>query len=366
MARTSSRPIGYLDANRLVNIPREHWNAHEFSFYLHDQLLQMLVQYEQSGVHNVVVEALRKAAIGHEERFEDLDILGFMKANGFMKPYEHHILSHVSLAVTGDLLNFLYEALSAFEKRKFSVGFSLLRKPMKEHLLFLCWLLADKDDFLARFEANNHATLNNLSKERKVEIFAEAITKIATPSMFNADLIWDIIYSKNNTNSFEPLFQRATHLVTSMGDLLKTEDRSLNFVFEHPGDNQFFNRLYSFLPYILIFTVQVGLEVFNRIHRANKLTYSHLVVTTMGCYEALFSGSRAQNVAKILNKAFHNFLKCAHCKKSLHITKGNGIELFLKEHMECTHCSLSSPVPLYWLFGLANFSVTSEVDANTD
>ena len=40
--------------------------------------------------------------------------------------------------------------LAWFEKRKFAVGYALLRKPLKENLLFLSWLLADQDDFINR------------------------------------------------------------------------------------------------------------------------------------------------------------------------------------------------------------------------
>lgn len=349
--------IGFIEFDRLANIPPRHWKTHEFCFYLHDQLLHMLVQYEQSGAHNSVVEAFRNAVKGHEEKFEDVDILDFLKKHALVKPYEHHILSHVSLGIMSDMLNFLYEALTAFEKRKFSVGFSLLRKPLKEHLFFLCWLLADSSDFISRFEANNHETLNHVSKDRKIQIFSDGIQKLATPSLFSADLVWNMVYSKNHTNSFEPVFQKATHLVTSMGDLLKTEDYSLNFIFEHPYDDYFFDRLYSNLPYLLILAIQIGLEAFNRIHEANKLTYSHLIITTMGCYEALFMDGRSQRVAKMLNNTLKELLNCAHCKAKIRITKKNAVGLFLQEHAVCSKCGLLSPVPLYWLFGLANLNV---------
>jgi hypothetical protein len=311
------------------------------------------------------VEAFRKAVKGHEEKFEDVNILDFLKQHDLVKPYEHHILSHVSLGIMADMLHFLYESLTAFEKRKFSVGFSLLRKPLKEHLFFLCWLLADSSDFITRFESNNHETLNHVSKDRKIHIFSDAIQKLATPSLFSADLVWHMVYSKNHGNSFEPLFQRATHLVTSMGDLLKTEDYSLNFIFEHPYDDYFFDRLYSNLPYLLILAIQIGLEVFNRIHEANKLTYSHLVITTMGCYEALFMDARSQKIANMLNSNLKKLLKCAHCKATIRITKKNAVGLFLQEHAFCAKCGLFSPVPLYWLFGQANLNVV-HVDERQD
>ena len=358
--RAPANSIGYLAPERLANLSEKYWSAHEFCFYLHDQLLHLLRQFEQSGAHNIAAEAVRKAVASYKEPFADIDLLDFMKANGLEKLYEHHLLSHATLAITADMLNFLYEALSAFEKRKFSVGFSLLRKPFKEHLLFLSWVLADKDDFLGRFEFNNHKTLNNLGKDKKIEIFSAAAKATAFPEMFCGELIWGIIFSKTSPNSFEPLFQKATHLVTSMGELLKTEDRSLNFIFSDSSVDYFHDRLYQFLPYILIFTIHVGLEVFGRIHKINKLTYTHLIFTSIGCYEALFGNARSQKIAKLLNKTFSEILKCTHCKRAFRISKSNAIELLLKEQIYCKHCRLSSPLPLYWLFGQTNVSVNNE------
>lgn len=349
--------VSYLDVNRMLAIPQKHWPAHEFSFYLHDQLLHIFAQYEQSGVHNVVTDAFMEAIKGHEDKFEDIEILQFLKKNNLVRPYEHHILSHVTLGIVNDMLNFLYEALSAFEKRKFSVGFSLLRKPLKEHLFFLCWVLADKEDFISRFEGNNHRTLNNVGKDRKIELIDKAIKKVATPSLFNSDLIWNMVYSKSHGKSLEPLFQRATHLITSKGDLLKTEDYSLNFIFIHPNEDYFFEQLYGCLPYILIFTTQIALAVFNRIHNVNSLTYSHMVLTTMGCYEAIFLDGRSQSITKILNKSFKDILKCAHCKQPLQINRGNALEIYLREQCVCSLCGIKTPTPLYWLFGLANLKL---------
>lgn len=322
----------------------------------------MLTQYEQSGAHNAVMAAFEDAIRGHEKEFEDIDILDFMKKHDLVQPYKHHIMSHVVLGLTADMLHFLYEALRAFEKRKFSVGFSLLRKLLKEHLFFLSWVLSDDDDFIKRFEANNHETLNNVTKERRLDIFAHAIARLATSELFDSTLLWEMIYSKNHSNGFEPTCQRATHLITSKGDLLRTEDYSLNFVFEYPGNDHYYEFLYSKLPYILIFIVQVALELFNQIHVINRLTYSHLVFTTMGCYEALFLDGRSQAIAKMLNRQLRELLTCVHCEAAITITKRTAPALYLMEQVECKSCGLSTPVPLYWLFGKAKVNIVRDDD----
>ena len=91
----------------------------------------MLTQYEASGAHNIVHDAFLEAIRGREEEFYGVNVLALLKEKGLEEPYRHHIISHVIIALTADMLHFLFEALSAFEKRKFSVGFTLLRKALK-------------------------------------------------------------------------------------------------------------------------------------------------------------------------------------------------------------------------------------------
>lgn len=354
------KTIGTLDETRLALVPPRHWKAHEFCFFLHDSLVQLLVEYESSGAHNWVTEAFQTILAERGIKDGKIDILSFMKEHNLVEPYRHHLISHLVLALTSDMLHFLYEALSCFEKRKFSVAFSLLRKPLKENLLFLSWLLGNEDDFLERFAAHNYQTLNGVGKDRQIEIFAAAIKKLATADAFDANLIRDIIYSKNHDAGFEPIWQRATHLITSQGELLKTKDYTINFIFESPTTEHYFDRLYSKLPYLLIFVTQVTLECFGLILKVNEKTFSHLVITTMGCYEALFLRSRSQPIARMLNKTLESFLKCIHCEAPLRIDRHNAPTLYLAEHMQCKSCGLVSQVPLYWLFCVAKVSIDRE------
>lgn len=355
-----TKTIGILDETRLALIPSKHWKAHEFCFFLHDSLVRLLVEYESSGAHNWVTEAFQKVLTEQGVENGEIDMLSFLKKHNLVEPYKYHLISHLVLALTSDMLHFLYEALSCFEKRKFSVAFSLLRKPLKENLLFLSWILGDEDDFLERFSANNYQTLNGVGKDRQMEIFAAAIKKLATDDAFDASLIREIIYSKNLGSGLEPIWQRATHLITSQGELLKTEDYGINFIFDNNADDHYFDILYSKLPYLMIFVTQITLVCFSLILKVNEKTFSHLVITTMGCYEALFLKSRTQPIAQMLNKNLDSFLKCIHCEAPLRINRDNAPTLYLIEQMQCKSCGLVSQVPLYWLFSVAKVTINKD------
>ena len=348
--------LGILSEERLELLPSEYWPAHEFCFFLHDKILELLIEYDSHGVKDIVAETFQKviSESGRENEFENVELLAYMKEHDLVKPYKHHIVSHVVLALTADMLNFLYEALSCFEKRKFSVAFSLLRKPLKEHLFFLSWILADEDDFIFRFEENNHISFSGVSKEKRLSIIKKAISKLHLKDAFNEETIWNYVYSKKHVNGFEATWQRATHLTTSKGDLLKTEDYSFNFVFEDVFDDFYYVFLKENLPYIFLYLSQIVLAAFNRIHSVNEKTVNHLILITMGCYEALFLDGRSMSISRMLQKTMGDMFSCIHCEAPFKIKKWNAPMFYLHEKFRCEVCGLVSEFPLYWLLAKSN------------
>jgi hypothetical protein len=358
----SMQSLGIIDKDRLALLPPNYWAAHEFCIFLHDKLVSLLVEYDSNGIQDIVVNSFHKAIkeSGKESEFDNINILQYMKDNELVIPYKHHIVSHLVMALTSDMLHFIYEALMCFEKRKFSVAFSLLRKPLKEHLFFLSWLLADEDDFISRFEANNYISFSGVSKEVRLDIIGRAIQKLHVKDAFNKENIWDYVYSKKQKYGFEPTWQKATHLITSQGELLKTEDYSLNFIFEDVFDDYYYEFLRTSLPYLFLYISQVTLESFNRIHSMNNKTVSHLILTTMGCYEALFLDGRSMSIGRMLQKQLGDLLNCIHCNSLFKIKKRNAPTLYLHEKFLCESCGLESELPLYWLLAQANMTLIDD------
>jgi hypothetical protein len=349
--------IGYLDPSRLLNIPPRHWQAHEFCFFLKDSMVQLLEQYESSGAHTWVTDAFFDAIKSTDNPPEEIDMLSFLREKDLIEPYKFHINSHLVLALTSDMLHFLHEALCCFEKRKFSVAFSLLRKPLKENLSYLCWLIADSEDFISRFSSKNFESMKLPDKDKQLDIYSKTINKLAVSDLFSSDILWNIIHSKNQPAGFEHIWQRATHLVTSYGDLLKTEDYSLNFIFADHSDDWFYDTLYQHLSYVLIFAMQVTLTAFSSILPGNPLTSSHLAITTAGCYEALYFKGNKTPLTNMLNKHLKPFLKCIHCKSDFKILKRHAVSLYLNEQHPCPKCGKNTEVPLYWLFGFCDLTI---------
>jgi hypothetical protein len=81
-------------------------------FYLHDKLVSLLKEYDAHGVQDTVTNAFYETVEKHGklEAFEDVELVSYMKKEGLEKPYKLHIASHVVMALTADMLNYLYEA----------------------------------------------------------------------------------------------------------------------------------------------------------------------------------------------------------------------------------------------------------------
>ena len=352
-----TKSLGLIDHDRLKLIPEKHWKAHEFCFYLHDKIGSMLVEYEKNGAHLKVEDAFLESIEGREKDFEEVNLLEFLKNHNLTPAYHQHIIGHVVFALTADMLNFLYEALTCFEKRKFTCGFALLRKPLKEHLLHLAWVLGDEHDFIARFEKDTSKSLNTVQPEKRFEIYEKAILKLPMTDVFDPEFVCKIIYSKNFDGGFEIVCQKATHLVTSFTPILKTQDYSFNMIFENAFDDQNYHFLYDRFPYLMLLILFISLEAFNRISALNRKTYDHLLLTSTGVYESLFVDGRKQKISSTLTKSFSEFLKCIHCGEELKISKKNAAHWFISERILCNKCGLVSEFPLYWILAYCDIKI---------
>jgi hypothetical protein len=342
----------------LEHIPPHFRLHHEFCFFLHDRMVALLKEYEIAGVHRWVAKGIAEVAAQHE--FEgDVDVLRVLKEAGLSETGKHLLISHLILGLTSDLLHFLYEGLCCLEKRKFAVGFSLLRKPFKENMLFLAWLLGDPEDFLTRFEKDNYTTLNGVKPERRRELLWLAAEKLATKDAFDAELIDRMVFSKEAENGFEPIWQKATHLITSQGANLKTEDLNINFIFNDAGSDHLYDGVYDKLPYLMLFLMQLALRTFSEIAHCNVATTNHLVLISVGTYECL-TGAKQGPLSKQLLKAMRPTLTCLHCNKPFRFNRENTMSMYLQEQAHCGSCGLRSEVPLYWLLARSGVRVVPD------
>ncbi|MEK7738665.1 MAG: hypothetical protein AAB326_01335, partial [Pseudomonadota bacterium] len=197
--------IGYLEYKNVINIPSRYVPSHEYIFFLHDNCAKILVEFESSNISEIGLDYLIDKYLektGNSD-FNIIDILAYYKDNKLDAPYFHFLTSKILSGLIGDLLHFVYEALKNFEKRKFSVAYSLLRKPLKENLIFICWLFNNHENFIDSFEKETYKSLNNLREEKIKLILKETIDKLPLSEMFDYELLYEMIFSKKFSNGLE-------------------------------------------------------------------------------------------------------------------------------------------------------------------
>jgi hypothetical protein len=242
-------------------IPEKYKTIHSYVFELHDILAQIIARGESKGLNSSEFKIKDKDI----ENIKDEDIWNWLKSNGYDDVIKDLIIKQVFFGVLSDMCHFIYEALTCSEKGKLTVTYALLRKPMKDNLLILEWLLSDPDDFLTRFRCKDSINFapDKLSNERKREIIKKA-EDLSDTGLDQHIFIYDLRYSKKETHSLEHLWNKANHIVTTFS-LYKTESENLNFVFSDDESRlEQWDYLYTAMPLLMYHTVEVAITLLNK------------------------------------------------------------------------------------------------------
>jgi hypothetical protein len=173
--------VGLIPRSRLKLIPNRGRLAHSYCFFLNDECVRALVEYEAARAHLVTINL--KSRINAEEfnRLSEDDPVEALARTGYPAEARRVVINTIIMAMVSDCLHHIFEALKCFEKRKIIVGFNLLRKPLKQNLLYLAWMLGDEDRFYTDFTSGNPESLSQkkMGNARR-QIFAKAISKMTS------------------------------------------------------------------------------------------------------------------------------------------------------------------------------------------
>lgn len=340
--------IGIIDSARLANIPKQYHAQHEFCFHLHDLMAGLLVQMEIQKAGHIHFE------IDSEEDRTLLEsgihILDFLQKSGRGHLERRAVVNHVCNALFADMLHFIYEALIALEKRKFSVALALLRKPLKEGLLIAALICADESAFFNKMKTDAKNLLNKkvLDKAGIKNVLRKAMSQTRGSSFTTPDIIYEIIFDFDNDYGFAGLFDKATHLVTEFRRN-QTEDYNLNFIFKDPSDNDIYSgSTYKNLSILLLFLHVMQIELYRRMRNPSKKYQNWMLFTSIGTFEALFTGGRSR-ITSFVNTNFGELMQCPSCEAQLRIKKSDAPRLFISEQLDCARCLTSHHFPLGWL-----------------
>lgn len=342
------KTIGLIDPDRLKNIPEKHRAQHEFCFHLHDLMVALLVQMEIKKAGHIRFEIESE-----EDRrllASGIHILDFLDKSGRGDLERRAVVNHVCNALFSDMLHFIYEALRALEKRKFTVAFSLLRKPLKEGMLIVAQMCADEVTFFDKMKSDAKNLLNRRDlDEAGIKALLEAAMKASRGGSFtNPGAVYDAVFNFQNDLGFAGLFDKATHLVTEFRRN-QTEDYNLNFIFKnHMDDDIYAGGTYAQLAMLILFLHIMQIELYGRMREPSKKYQNWMLFTSLGTYEALFTKGRSR-MTNFVNSNFAEFMQCPVCEAQLRIKKVDAPQLFIGERLDCNQCFTTQHFPFGWL-----------------
>ncbi|WP_054956491.1 hypothetical protein [Paenibacillus dakarensis] len=244
-------------------IPMEFKSIHNYIFELHD-----LIAYISSEASSLEINSMSIKLNSDDVIDEGLDgvlLWNWLESRGhsdLMKKYE---INQVLLAVAIDFCHFIYEALTCSERGKMNVAYSLLRKPFKDNLLLMEWILSDQDDFISNFHNENSEkiAIDKMSEEKKRDIIKKAEI-IGDTQLGQHDFIYELRYSKQAAHGLERMWNRANHIVTTIKHY-KTKSNNLNFVFN--GEEELYEHwgnLYRTLPILMYHSSEIIIKLIER------------------------------------------------------------------------------------------------------
>ena len=274
-------------------LPQKYKELHNLCFYFHDILVQVVVEGENKKLFDTIYSLKKRSDI--EAIKGNDDILEWLSNNGYEDEFKSIVIKQVLIATISDYCHYVYEALKCSEKSKLAITYTLLRKPLKDNLLLFEWIMTNRNEFMEKFKKDsNYYAIDKIDSTKKKMFIEHSVNKIKYSETFNSDFIYNIRYSKKSDYGLEPLWNKANHIVTTSKDY-KTESLNLNFVFSGDVSKESqWNYLYSVLPYLLFYTVEVIQVVLDREIGENK--FEVLIET---------SEKRANKFEKIVSRNFY-------------------------------------------------------------
>jgi len=343
--------IGIIEPTRLEHIPPKHRDAHEVCFFLHDQIARLAVVYEQIGAGHIKVDLVSEEDVAALENAKDP--IEFLIKTGRVEEERRLAINHICAALFPDMLHFIFEGLKALEKRKFTVAFSLLRKPFKEAMPVLAMMCADEEDFVSSFRTGTSAYFDgeNFNAPYKKELISDAIEALGDVNFGDADAIFDMCLNMKNEHGLAQLFDKATHLFTSHKPI-RTEDYNINFIFKDPRDNDVYDTTYYQLSYLLVFVHLMQVELLSRTGFDKKNYLSGFMMSALGAFDSVH-GKGPSEVVKSVNENFSDLMGCGVCGHRVRLKKRDAARFFLLERINCSNCGNESQFPFTWLLDQA-------------
>ena len=316
-------------------------DIHNLCVILHDNLLELLKLDEFEGGINTDI-----SLVGLPEGVDITDtqqLFDWLISCDRIDDLTTILTKHVTCSVLADFLQFVYESLSAAKRCKFSVAYTLARKPFLDELLIFEQLLDDNKDFINRFYLQGNINLYDPSQyKNKKGIVAQVTPKLLFGGLFDEDFIYEMRYDKTAKYGLNWMSNHAVHIVTT-DSKYRTADREMNFVFSTKENidsyaPHYYQNVFILLSYAAAVIDELFFSHFPDSERIKKLrAVKRFIAFTL--YSTTVEHDAAGRVDSMLN-LISDLLQheCKMCETSLRFTASDFELLLLENTLPCPTC----------------------------
>lgn len=138
------------------------------------------------------------------------------------------IYKQITYGMIIDFCYYMQEAFSCARRGRISVAFSLLRRPLVYNLIILLRMIYD-NHFYEKFTLDSSYD-PTVYKPEELKMMLKEFDEVKIMSPINCDIIFNLIFDKNNPTSIINLSNRAIHPTTTR-KWNKTGELNFNFIF---------------------------------------------------------------------------------------------------------------------------------------
>lgn len=339
-------------------LPQKYWKQQDYLLYAYDVIADMLRQADKKELSAVTLEFDNLA---QGESFEKADdILVWMDKNGYHDASIKFFESHVFFSLLKDFCFYMYESISCAARGKVTVAYTLLRKPIRDNLLYLEWLLADKEDLYNKliYCNFNEYDISKIKPDKVEDIIKSASQKSYMGTAINSDNnVYAFRFSRKEDIGLQRIWDQSMHLVTCNKNY-KTDDGNLNFIFATNDIwDEYWNYYYLVLPQLMAYAIEIcealflnvvkldAFELlFNRTIRFNKYANVHTKIKEMD----IFRMQSIKLVALLKENNIEASMKCECCTNDISISDEIVKEMIENWTVICPHCGQEHNICKYY------------------
>jgi len=142
----------YIQKGEKSRLPKQYRPINNLCAIIYDQLTEIITEahYHQLVTTDIPIDKKNQILV-QEVQSGKLHALDWLAENKLDKELTTVLTKHIVLSLLSDFLNFIFESLNNAKNGKFSVAYTLLRKPLTDELLLFEQILFDREDFIKRF-----------------------------------------------------------------------------------------------------------------------------------------------------------------------------------------------------------------------